>query len=211
MSTASLDSAATTENHETTESPEPIRVLGLVGNPAPSSRTARVAQHVVALVRDALGATATGATDSEVVELADRGGDPSVQVAVGDARVLVVATPAYKGSYTGLLKLFLDTLAGDGLRDTVVVPVVVAGSPVHATMTDLHLRWVLGELGGALPVPSVVLAERDLAGHDDVADAVDGWRDAHLAGVVAAVQAVASSRSTTRSANDPALAGTTSR
>ena len=196
---------STTASPATTES---LQVLGLVGNPAPSSRTARVTQHVVALVRDALGPTGTA---GDVVELADHGGDPSVQVAVGDAHVLVVATPAYKGSYTGLLKLFLDTLAGDGLRETVVVPVVTAGSPVHATMTDLHLRWVLGELGGSLPVPSVVLTERDLKAHDDVADAVGGWRDAHLAGVVAAVQAVASSRSTTRSANDQALAGTTSR
>jgi FMN reductase len=102
-------------------------------------------------------------------------------------------------------------LAGDGLRGTVVVPVVVAGSPVHATMTDLHLRWVLGELGGTLPVPSVVLTERQLAEHDDLAGAVAAWQDAHLAGVVAAVQAGASSRSTTRSANAPALAGTTSR
>ena len=196
---------STTASPATTES---LQVRGLVGNPAPSSRTARVTQHVVALVRDALGPTGTA---GDIVELADHGGDPSVQVAVGDAHVLVVATPAYKGSYTGLLKLFLDTLAGDGLRETVVVPVVTAGSPVHATMTDLHLRWVLGELGGSLPVPSVVLTERDLKAHDDVADAVGGWRDAHLAGVVAAVQAVASSRSTTRSANDQALAGTTSR
>ncbi len=199
---------STTASPATTEA---LQVLGLVGNPAPSSRTARVTQHVVALVRDALEPTAADGTVGVVVELADRGGDPSVQVAVGDARVLVVATPAYKGSYTGLLKLFLDTLAGDGLRDAVVVPVVTAGSPVHATMTDLHLRWVLGELGGALPVPSVVLTERDLKAHDDVADAVGGWRDAHLAGVVAAVQAAASSRSETRSANASALAGTTSR
>lgn len=183
-------------------------VVGLVGNPAPTSRTALVGAEVVGAVRDALG---LGGDDTDVIELAERAGDAPAQVAVADARVLVVATPAYKGSYTGLLKLFLDTLAGDALRGTVVVPVVVAGSPVHATMTDLHLRWVLGELGGTLPVPSVVLTERQLGEHEDVASAVAGWREVHLPGVVAADQAGASSRSTTRSANAPALAGSTSR
>ena len=199
MTTTPAASAATPDNPA---------VVGLVGNPAPGSRTARVSAHVVESVRAALDLPAD---DTALIELADRAGDAAAQVAVTDARVLVVATPAYKGSYTGLLKLFLDTLAGDGLQGTVVVPVVVAGSPVHATMTDLHLRWVLGELGGTLPVPSVVLTERQLAEHDDLAGAVGGWQDAHLAGVVAAVQAGASSRSTTRSANAPALAGTTSR
>ena len=183
-------------------------VVGLVGNPAPGSRTARVCAHVMEAVRVALGLSGD---DTALVELAESAGDAAAQVTVADARVLVVATPAYKGSYTGLLKLFLDTLAGDSLRGTVVVPVVVAGSPVHATMTDLHLRWVLGELGGTLPVTSVVLTERQLAEHDDPAAAVAGWRDAQLPGVVAVVQAGASSRSTTRSANAPALAGTTSR
>jgi FMN reductase len=192
----------------TVPAPATPAVVGLVGNPAPGSRTAKVSRRVVEAIGAALELSGD---DTVLVELADRAGDAAAQVTVVDARVLVVATPAYKGSYTGLLKLFLDTLAGDSLQGTVVVPVVVAGSPVHATMTDLHLRWVLGELGGTLPVPSVVLTERRLAEHDDPAAAVAEWREAHLPGVVAAVQAGASSRSTTRSANAPALAGTTSR
>lgn len=198
MTTQSTDTPTPT-------TPSTAAVVGLVGNPAPGSRTARVTTHVVETVRAALGLTAA---DTTVVELAEHTGDAATQATVTDARVLVVATPAYKGSYTGLLKLFLDTLAADSLTGTVVVPVVVAGSPVHATMTDLHLRWVLGEISGALPVPSVVLTERQLAEHDDVAGAVAGWVDAHLAGVVAADQA---SRSATTSANAPALAGSTSR
>ena len=107
---------------------------------------------------------------------------------------------------------FHEALSKLGLVVGEYTPVFEEGGleprPVPAGRGDL-LR--VGELGGALPVPSVVLTERDLKAHDDVADAVGGWRDAHLAGVVAAVQAAASSRSETRSANASALAGTTSR
>ena len=45
--------------------------------------------------------------------------DPTVAelvAAVGAADLVVVASPTYKGTYTGLLKLFLDRFAADGLR-----------------------------------------------------------------------------------------------
>lgn len=168
-----------------TRPPSPDPVVGLVGNPVPGSRTSTVTDLVVDAVRAALSVDA-----AETIELADHRGDVfgegpglvSAQQQVADARVLVVATPAYKGSYTGLLKLFLDGLPAGSLAGTVVVPVVVAGSPVHATMTDVHLRWVLGELGGSLPVPSVVLTERQLDAVDEV---VASWSHSHLPAVCA--------------------------
>src|SRR5690242_19324981 len=92
-------------------------VVVLVGNPRPGSRTRTVAE----LVARQLAAELGGLSDVVVVELAEvvgvsfgpepaRGGwalgDPFAEV--GGARLLVVATPTYKGSFTGLLKVFLD-------------------------------------------------------------------------------------------------------
>ena len=63
------------------------------------------------------------------------------------AGLVVLATPTYKASYSGLLKLFLDTFPAGSLSETVVVPLTVAGGPAHRHLADIQLRPVLSELG----------------------------------------------------------------
>lgn len=149
----------------------------LVGNPAHRSRTSAVAKVVAA-------GLAPEAQDGspEVVELADLGpaaiasGDERLrraQEAVARASVLVVATPVYKAGYTGLLKLFLDTLEPTALESTVAVPVVLSASSAHGAVADLQLRLVLQAVGALLPVPSFVLEEHHL---DDLPQYVDAWQ-----------------------------------
>lgn len=84
----------------------------------------------------------------------------------------MVATPIYKGSYTGLLKSFLDVLPHQALAGSVVVPVTVSAAPSHKLLADLQLRPVLGELGASVPAPAVALEERDL---EDLQLAVSAW------------------------------------
>ena len=55
--------------------------------------------------------------------------------------------PTYKATYTGLLKLFLDRFATDGLRG-VAVPLMLGAGPAHALAPELTLRPVLTEIGG---------------------------------------------------------------
>ena len=67
---------------------------------------------------------------------------------VGSADLVVVASPTYKATYTGLLKVFLDRFAGGtGLRG-VVVPLMLGAGPGHSLAPELSLRPVLAELGG---------------------------------------------------------------
>jgi FMN reductase len=107
--------------------------------------------------------------------------DSAIDLAAS-ASVLVLATPVYKGSYTGLLKSFLDVLPHLALAGSVVVPVTMSAAPSHKLLADLHLRPVLAELGASVPTPPVALEERDL---DDLQLAVSGWVQ-HNAGLVQA-------------------------
>jgi FMN reductase len=130
-----------------------VRVGVVVGNPKPASRTLAAATYVArALV---------GEQPELVVDLAELGaavldgGDPRVTRLVNEVAaldVLVVASPAYKGSYTGLLKVFLDQLPADGLRGVAAVPVMLGAGPSHAMAPEVHLRPVLTELGATVPV-----------------------------------------------------------
>jgi FMN reductase len=145
----------------------------VVGNPKPGSRTLQAARHV---------ARALGDGDPDVVaDLAVLGHAlldwqdehvPKLVAEVGGADLVVVASPTYKGTYTGLLKLFLDRVPTGGLRG-VAVPLMLGAGPAHALAPELTLRPVLAELGATTVRAHYVLESR----HDDPA-AYDAWLDA---------------------------------
>lgn len=148
-------------------------VAVVVGNPKPRSRTLSAAQHVATqlagrhpdLVVDLteLGARLLDQQDESVSELVAQ---------VGAADLVVFASPTYKGSYTGLLKLFLDRFPSDGLRGVAVALMVGAG-PGHALAPEHALRPVLTEIGGTVPFPGLFVLE---SAYDDPA-AYQPWLD----------------------------------
>ena len=172
----------------------PQSVVTVVGNPKAGSRTAAAAASVAELLASELG---TPYKIDELVDLVtfapaifqgDRAAEEDRVALEGaielasSASVLVVATPVYKGSYTGLLKSFLDVLPAQALAGSVVVPVTVSAAPSHKLLADLQLRPVLAELGASVPTPPVALEERDL---EDLQVVLSGWIR-HNAGLVQA-------------------------
>lgn len=124
----------------------------VVGNPKPASRTLAAATYVARelagrepdLVVDlvTLGPAILDWSDPDVAGLVDE---------VGGAGLVVVASPTYKGAYTGLLKLFLDRFAGGTGLTGVAVPLLLGGSPAHGLAPELALRPVLTEIGATVP------------------------------------------------------------
>src|SRR6202012_938992 len=82
---------------------------------------------------------------------------------VAAADVVVVASPTYKATYTGLLKSFFDRYGNDGLRGVVAVPVMVGAAPIHALAPGVHLRPMTVELGGTVPARALYVMEPDIA------------------------------------------------
>jgi FMN reductase len=155
-------------------------IVVVSGNPRPGSRTSTLA----AAVGDAI-AERRGDPAPQVIEVGGLGagllmpGDPATAEAVTaliGATILVVATPTYKGSYTGVLKVLLDQLPANALAGKRAVPVVTAGVAPQAAAAEAVLRQLLGELGAdvaeGLPVVesalagSAALAARYAAAHD---------------------------------------------
>lgn len=60
--------------------------------------------------------------------------------AVEQADILVVATPVFRGSYTGLFKHFFDFIDQDALIDKPILLAATGGSERHALMIDHQLR-----------------------------------------------------------------------
>jgi FMN reductase len=144
-------------------------VSGIVvvsGNPRAGSRTGVLA----GAVGDAVAA-ASGQGVSAVVEVGALGaglltpgdaGTEAALAAVRDAEILVIATPTYKGSYTGILKVLLDNLPSNALAGKRAVPVVTAGIAPQAAAAEALLRQLLTELGADVVSPGVAVVEADL-------------------------------------------------
>jgi FMN reductase len=129
-------------------------VMVVVGNPQAASRTAALAVHVAQEIAEIVGP----GTGVELVELAPLAtelaswGDPAVAAVkeqVLRASTLVVASPTYKASFTGLVKLFLDQFAHGELGGLPTVPVMTGGSMQHALAVEVHLKPVLVEIGAS--------------------------------------------------------------
>ncbi|QEO14927.1 NADPH-dependent oxidoreductase [Agromyces intestinalis] len=158
----------------------------LSGNPRTPSKTSAAAVDLAERIADASGLAAIA--EPVVVELAELGGavlDPSdprtvaARATVAAASVLVVATPAYKGSYTGLLKAFLDGYGPSSLEGVAAIPFVVAGSPAHTTLVaDIHLRPLLHEVGAETPFGRLAMLESEVADAIARGERFGAWVDA---------------------------------
>jgi len=193
---------------DSTTEPAPTRpITAVVGNPKAGSRTLSAA----AALADALAGSVWGGVGSadgpagnddvinEVIDLATIADgllapwllSPAASAATSNARssaVLVLATPTYKASFTGLLKLFLDVFPAGSLSRTVVVPLIVSAGPAHRHLADLQLRPVLSELGAVIPAPSLLVQEAELPQLDELIEAYVGQYGSLLAATVRALQ-----------------------
>jgi FMN reductase len=138
-----------------------MRVSVVVGNPKSKSRT---------LNAGLLGARKlTGKDPDFVLDVADLGGsllewgNATVTGAIASIQqsdVVIVGSPTYKATYTGLLKLFLDQIPADGLKGIVGLPMMLGAGPAHALAPELLLKPVLVELGAVCPVAGLYLSDK---------------------------------------------------
>jgi FMN reductase len=149
-----------------------VSVTVLVGNPKPRSRTYEAA-HLVA-------ERLAGRQADLSIDLTDIGpalldwSDPTVADLVAKVQasdLVVVASPTYKATYTGLLKLFLDRISGGALAGVTAVPVMLGGHWKHALAPDLLLKPVLVELGATCPTRGLFLLESEYT----ASEALDEW------------------------------------
>jgi FMN reductase len=139
-----------------------VSTVVVIGNPRLGSRTRQAAELVVERLTDAPPTT--------VIELSELGpallgwGDPAVTAAKAQvlaADLVVVASPVFKASFTGLLKLFLDQFDAGELGGTPTVALMLGGSPAHSLAGEVHLKPVLNEIGASCPTPALYLVDSD--------------------------------------------------
>ena len=91
--------------------------------------------------------------------------------AVETADLLVVGSPVYKGSYTGLFKHFIDFIDYRALIGTPVALLATGGSERHALVIEHQLRPLFAFFQARPLGTGIFLTDRDLA-NGEIADPV---------------------------------------
>ncbi|WP_308289130.1 MULTISPECIES: NADPH-dependent FMN reductase [Microbacterium] len=143
-----------------------MSIVVLMGNPQPRSRTSLVAEELAAQLAARSGAKVTATIElADVADTLFRFPDATIdrlleQVAAAD--VLIVASPTYKATYTGLLKAFVDRYPAGGLADVTAIPLLTIGGPSHALAVEHGLRPLLVELGASTPTAGIAFPAADV-------------------------------------------------
>lgn len=164
-------------------------VLAVVGNPRPNSRTYRIALTLAEAIAGSVDASEPSAIDLAafgpgVLDPADAEVNAAVDALLA-ADILVVASPTYKATYTGLLKAFLDRVGTGALGGTVGVPLLVGGAPNHQLAVDVHLVPLLLELGASIPVRGLFVLDSEV---ETFAETARAWALDHRSRVLAAAR-----------------------
>lgn len=126
----------------------PLRLVAVSGGLQRPSKAAALAEHLMDLIADEV------LCEQRLVELGQLAPQLAGAVwrshlpdtverelaAVEQADILVVTTPVFRGSYTGLFKHFFDFIHQDALIDKPVLLAATGGSERHALMIEHQLR-----------------------------------------------------------------------
>ncbi|SFU50426.1 NADPH-dependent FMN reductase [Pseudoduganella namucuonensis] len=150
-----------------------MSILLLGGSPSLPSSSSRLLLHI----GDRLAAQGQRYHRLHVRDLPPRAllhgdtGDSAIRraiEAVAEAEAIVIATPVYKASYSGVLKAFLDLLPREGLAGKIVLPIATGGTQSHMLALDYALRPVLQALSVRQVLTSIYATSQQLEWHSDL-------------------------------------------
>ena len=172
------------------------RLIAIVGSVTPPGRLLNATRWMLDNAR-----ASREDVEIELINLADKkiafaDGRPPEQynddtagivASVGAANGVIIASPVYRGSFTGALKNLLDHLPLESLAGKPVGIVAIGATQHHFLGVDWHLRDVLAWFGALVAPTSVYLASTDFVDGqlvesaqqdlEDLADAIIKLKD----------------------------------
>ncbi|MEU0227942.1 NADPH-dependent FMN reductase [Streptomyces sp. NPDC006284] len=164
-------------------------VLSVSGSPSASSRTSGLLRHL----DDRLAAQGhevlpldVRTVPAEALLGADFAHPAIIEATALFARAegVVIGTPVYKASYSGVLKALLDLLPQYALTGKTVLPLATGGTTAHVLAIDYALRPVLNSMGAAHIVQGWFTLDRDITRREDGTVALAEGAEEALAHVV---------------------------
>jgi len=111
---------------------------------------------------------------------------------VETADAVVISSPVYKGTYTGVLKTYLDLLPQKGLAGKIALPIFIGGTIAHLLSIEYGLKPLLSLLGARHILAGVYVVDTQVQwtgdGRIEIADEIRERLDASLAELAEAIK-----------------------
>lgn len=156
------------------------QVVFISGSPAIPSRTDIILKHVEALVNEKGLSTKSFSVTEFSAEDLTKGRWDSQDIAkfnevIKQADGLVIGSPVYKASYTGVLKSLMDLLPEGALKNKPVLSIMVGGSHRHLLAIDYALNPLIAILKGQ-PLQGLYFVDKEI----DKTNEAEPVKDAEL-------------------------------
>lgn len=146
----------------------------VVGNPKPNSRTLKVAKTLASKLFGELADSAAVIDLAEYTEELFLWPNPkmdAINSSVAQSDFVIFASPTYKATYSGLLKVFLDRYPANGLTGVTAIPLHTGGDLTHSMGPTVNLAPLLVELGAVVPGRGFYFVISQLDRLDEIAQA----------------------------------------
>ncbi|AQS56395.1 MAG: NADPH-dependent FMN reductase [Novibacillus thermophilus] len=126
-------------------------VITISGSPSEHSRSECVLKFLCSLIeQEGLSTIQISVRNLKPEDLVyARYDSPSIEdiaLSIKNAKGLIVGSPVYKASYSGVLKALFDLLPQDILKHKPTLPIMVGGSLAHLLAVDFALKPLLTAL-----------------------------------------------------------------
>ncbi|XID91075.1 NADPH-dependent FMN reductase [Paenibacillaceae bacterium WGS1546] len=151
------------------------KVVVLSGSPSGTSRLDGLLKHTISyLEKGGMHATLLRVRDLPPEDLlyARFDSDAIVQAnaTVAWADAVIVATPVYKASYTGVLKAYIDLLPQKGFENKIMLPLAMGGTLAHQLSIDYAIKPLMAALGATRILTGMFVLDSQVSwnGHGDL-------------------------------------------
>jgi FMN reductase len=147
-----------------------LKIVGFAGSSSRPSRTRNLVEVIANITADRVAADEVRLYDLNEIHpslgstLDPRSAPPDLVEliqAITDADALIVGSPVYKGTYTGLFKHLFDLIEPKALKDKPVVLSATGGSERHALVLDHGLRPLFAFFSADIVATGVYATEAD--------------------------------------------------
>ncbi len=143
-----------------------LLAVAVSGSPRAPSKSKTLAERL-------LDALARGGCTTKLIDVAELPADallaraqhPAIDdaiAALGEAHIVIAASPTYRALYTGAMKALFDLMPPAHLANKICVPVQTGASPAHFLTLEYGMRPLFDSLEG-LPVAGVYATDDQFA------------------------------------------------
>lgn len=86
---------------------------------------------------------------------------------VDQSNGVIVLSPVFQASYSGIIKTFLDLLPQKSLRNKAILPLMLGGTIAHLLVMDYALKPVLANLGATNLLTGAYVTDNQIAKKDN--------------------------------------------